>query len=265
MFARTMGRVITGLGALAACAEIGTGPKEPAAIEFAPFPFPSIVVGDTLRAFDGRVAPVRAIVRNAAGDPIENAPTRYLYADFNRDSALLVDSLTGIVVARKAITSEARLAARVGGTLQILRPLVITQRPDTVFAAASPSAFRVTLPDTGRTGAQSNTSPALTVTLQSRSAERTTGVAGWLVRFELISPANPTNDTTAVVHLVDDRGTASVFDTTDNGGNAGRKIRIRATTYPGTATDTVDVRATVLYRGAPVPGSPLRLRLPIRR
>lgn len=249
----------------AACAEIGTGPDVPAAIELAPFPFPSIVVGDTLRDITGRVAPVRAIVRNTAGDPIDPAPVRYLYADFNRDSALLVDSLTGLVVARKAITSEARIAARVGGALQVLRPLIVTQRPDTAFITAAPSPFTVTLPDTGRAGAQSNSSPALTVSVQSRAADRLNGVAGWLVRFEIVKPANPTNDTSATVYLVDDRGSASVVDTTDGGGSAGRRVRIRAGFYPPVSGDTVDVRATVLYRGTAVPGAPVRLRLPVRR
>jgi hypothetical protein len=253
------------LAVVAACAEIGTGPSVPAAIELSPFPFPSVVVGDTLRSFDGKVAPIRAIVRNSAGDAIDDAPVRYLYADFNRDSALVVDSLTGVVVARKAITSEARLAARVGSTLQVIRTLTVTQRPDTASVPAAPAIFRVTVPDTGRTGAQSNTSPALSVTVQSRATGQPSGVAGWAVRFDLVRPANPTNDTSATVYLVDDRGSASIIDTTDGSGNAGRKVRIRAATYPGVAGDTVDVRATILYRGAPVPGAPLRLRLPVRR
>ena len=247
------------------CAEIGSGPSQPAAIEMAPHPFPSIVVGDTLRGFDGRVAPVRAIVRNTAGDPIDNAPVRYLYADFNRDSAILVDSTTGIVVARKALTGEARIAARVGSALQVIRPLQVTQRPDTVLAGTPAAAFRVTLPDTGRSGIQANTSPALTLTVQSRTGAQPSGVGGWLVRFDLLQPANPNNDTLATVYLVDDRGTASVFDTTDNGGSAGRKVRIRSSAFPGAAGDTVEVRATVLYRGQAVRGAPLRIRLPVRR
>jgi len=52
------------VGLAAACAEIGTGPDRPAAIELEPFPSPSIVAGDTLRTFEGVVSPMRAIVRN---------------------------------------------------------------------------------------------------------------------------------------------------------------------------------------------------------
>lgn len=258
-----MSAAVIALGATA-CAEIGAAPDVPAAIEMAPFPFPAVVVGDTLRGFDGRVAPVRAIVRNTAGDPIDNAPVRYLYADFNRDSALLVDSVTGIVVARKAISTEARIAARVGSVLQVLRPLTVTSRPDTAFAS-TPAPFRVTVPDTGRSGAQANSSPALTVTVQSKTGPQPVGVSGWVVRFAVIRPANPNNDTTAIAYLVDDRGTASDIDTTDNGGLAGRKVRIRASTFPGATGDSVDVRATILFRGTPVRGAPLLLRLPVRR
>ena len=59
--------VVTVLGATGvgtACAEIGLGPNEAAAIELDPFPSPSVVVGDTLRTIDGVVSPVRARVFN---------------------------------------------------------------------------------------------------------------------------------------------------------------------------------------------------------
>lgn len=249
-------------GVLSACQQIGTDPEVPAAIELAPFPSPAVVVGDTLRNLAGAVAGVQAIVRNVAGDVIDKAPVRYLYADYNRDSALLVDSLTGRVVARKAITSEARIAARIGSSLQVLRPIQLTLRPDSVERSGTPPLMTTTFPDTGRTV---NTTAELAVTVRNIQGTTANPVNGWVVRFELVRPVNAANDTTGAAYLVDDRGRASVLDTTDYSGLAGRKVRVRAGRFPTTGTDTVEVRAVVSYRGQVLRGAPVRLIAPVRR
>lgn len=255
-------------GPLFACAEIGTGVETPAAIEMTPFPSPSVVVGDTLRTVGGVVAPVVAIVRNTAGDAISNAPVRYLYADFNRDSALSVDSVTGIVVARKAIAGEAWIAARVGGSLQVIRNLLVTIAPDTLEAPAQPFTLTTTLPDTGRQGAQANASQSLQVALRNIKGAVPTPVNGWVVRYGLRRPLNASNDTTAAVFLVDDQGRVSAIDTTDASGNAGRRIRVRAASFPAGAagtTDTVEVLVEASLRGQPVRGAPRLIRVAVRR
>ena len=252
------GLVLIGLG----CQEIGTAPDVPGAIELPPFPSPAVVVGDTLRNLAGVVTPIRALVRNVAGEVIDKAPVRYLYADFNRDSALLVDSLSGRVIARKAISGEGRLAARVGNSLQVIRNLAVTIRPDTVERGAIPTLFTTVFPDSGR---NVNQSQPVTVTVRNLQGAAPTGVNHWVVKFELLRPANPTNDTSGAAFLIDDRGSTSVLDTTDGSGQAGRRVRIRAARFPTTGTDTLEVRATVTYRGLPVRGSPVRLVAPIRR
>jgi hypothetical protein len=254
-----------GAWALGACAEIGTEPDVPGAIEMSPFPSPSVVVGDTLRDLAGKVAPVQAVVRNVGGDVIADASVRYLYADFNRDSALQVDSITGIVVAKKASTGDARIAARVGGSLQVLRTLVVTVRPDTVAGSSVATLLTTVFPDTGRAKATANTTQPLGVTVRNRQTTTAVAVNGWAVRFELLQPANPANDTTRAAWLVDGQGRASVFDTTDAAGSAGRQVRVRAEQFPTAGTDTVVVRAFVTYKGVDVPGSPVRLTAPVKR
>lgn len=239
----------------AACADVSSSPESPASIEMVDFPFPSVVVGDTLRDVNGAVARVRAIVRNATGDTLAAAGTRYLYADYNRDSALAVDSLTGLVVATRAATGDARIAARAGASLQVIKKLLVTVRPDTVSAGKVSAVLTTAFPDTGRAKASANTTDALPVLVQNRQSATPAGVNGWIVRFTLVRPANPTNDTTQAAWLVNDNGTASVIDTTDSGGNAGRKVRIRAAQFPAAGTDSVVVQATVTYKGKAVPGS----------
>ena len=254
----------TGIGT--ACAEIGLGPNEAAAIELDPFPSPSVVVGDTLRTIDGVVTPVRARVFNVRGDIISDAAPRYLYADANIDSALAIDSATGIVVAKTLVAGDKRIAARIGGTLQVLRGIRIVPRPDSVSGTSLTEILGTTVPDTGRQGQENNSTKALSVTVRHRDGNAVSPVRSWPVRFQLISPANPTNDTMAAVYLVDDQGRASTLDTTDDSGAAGRRVRVRALQFPvGAAVESVVVRATVTYRGQPLKGSPVRITAPVRR
>jgi len=223
------------------------------------------VVGDTLRDLNGVVAPVRAIVRNVKGEEIADVAVSYLYAPLSKDSALAVDATTGIVRALRASSSDARIAARVGGNLQVLRSLIVTQRPDTLTGGATVTELRTVLPDTGRTQATQNSSAAASVTVQHRELTVLSGVNAWPVRFEITSPANPGNDTSAAVFLVNDNGTASMLDTTDAQGLAGRRVRVRATRFPSTPFDTVVVRATSTYRGKALGGSPILIKVPVRR
>ncbi len=249
----------------AACVQIGTGLNEPAAIELPPFASPSVVVGDTLRDLNGVIAPVRAIVRNVRGEQIADVSVSYLYAPVQKDSALSVDQATGIVRALRATSSEARIAARVGGNLQVLRSLIVTQRPDSMAGGATVTELRTVQPDTGRTQATQNTSAGASATVLHREGGVSSGVNAWLVRFELISPANPGNDTSAAVYLVSDNGTASVLDTTDQSGLAARRVRVRAARFPSVLVDTVVVRATSTYRGKALAGSPITIKIPVRR
>lgn len=243
-------------GVAAACAEIGTGPDRPAAIELEPFPSPSIVSGDTLRNFEGVVSPMRAIVRNVSGDAIPDAPVRYLYADFNRDSALLVDSARGIVVAAKTPSGEPRLAARVGSTLQVIRSLVVTIRPDTMEGTSPTQTLNMLPFDT-----TANRTAAFRVVLQNTETATKRPVNAWVVRYRLVSPANPNNDTTQAAWLVNEQGRPTTVDTTGSQGETDRFVRVRAGAFPAAGTvDSVVVEMQALYRGRPLKGAPKRLR-----
>lgn len=269
---RTRMLIVSSIALLSACAEVGLEPDVPAAIELNALPSPSVVIGDTLRDIAGKVTPMQAVVRNVAGAVIPDAAVRYLYADFQRDSALAVDSISGFVFATRAPSAglETRLAARVSTSLQVLKSIIVTTRPDSADRIGEPTlaVFPTNLADTGRVGANANRSPALTMVVRHVEAPgNVTRVNGWLVRFVIVSPANPENDTTKAVYLVDDATRASVLDTTNSQGVAGRSVRIRAAQFPtaATPTDTVVVHAIVTYKGAALKGSPVRIALPVRR
>ncbi len=257
------------LTALTACSQLGSDPDTAAAIELPALPYPSIVIGDSLRDANGVASPVRAIVRNLNGDEIQDAGVVYVYAEFNRDSALQVDESTGHVFATKAPKGESRIAARVGVALQVLRPLIVTIRPDSLTRDGVPdvSELVTSLPDTSSSSARANTSGALTVGVRHVNEEgETEAVRGWIVRYTLISPSNPNNDSTAAVFLVNSSGRASVIDTTESDGTASRSVRVRAAQFPaGTEPDSVVIDVSASARGTPLRGSPVRVVLPVRR
>lgn len=257
------------LVAVAACADIALSPSTPASIEFDPLSAPAVVLGDTLRDIGGVAAPARATVRNQAGEILTDASVRYTYADAGHDTltAISVDSVKGFIVALKALTASptARIAARAGTYLQAIRTVLITVRPDSVGRESTSriDTLRPTLPDTG-SGVSANTSVGLAVKVFHLEGAVVTQVPNWLVKFELIRPANPTNDTTANVFLVNEAQKASTLDTTDGSGSAARSVRVRSSKFPsGTALDSAVVRVTVSYKGKPVKGDSIRLVLPI--
>lgn len=256
---------------IAACSDVSLGPSIAASLEFPYLPAPALAIGDSLRDANGLAAPARAIVRNQQGEIVTNAPVRFFYADAIRDTAVFVDSLTGYIVSLKAFSGSAttaRIAARVGATLQAIRTVQITIRPDSVAHTGSSTidTLRTTLPDTGRAAASANSSAALTVTVRHVEGSTATLVPNWLVKYELLRPANPTNDSTASVFLVNEARTVSNIDTTDASGIASRFVRVRSSRFPASAAvDSAVVRVTVSYKGLPVKGAPIRLVVPIIR
>jgi len=249
-----------------ACAQIGTDPSTPASIEAAPLAFPSIALGDSLRDTLGAARAVRALVRNIQGDVIEDAPIRYLYVQADRDTALEVDSITGHVrVLKRPASGPVQIAARFASALQVLIPLRITNPPDTVSRSDSTRIVGF-VPDTGRRGADEN-SAAVSVRVQSRDLTGAAqNVGDWLVRFVVVQPSNPANDTTLAAFLMDDNARPMSLDTTDTQGLASRRLRMRpGILFPTGApvSDTVVVEARIWRRGVPVPGAPVRIRVPV--
>jgi len=256
------------------CSQLGVDPVEPAAIELSPFPVAAIVVGDSLRDVNGVASPAQAIVRNIRGDVISDAQVTYVYADFNRDSALVVDPVTGHIFATKTPSGAARIAARVGNALQVLRTIAVTIRPDSMDREGQPEivALTTTLPDNSPAAATANTSVALGVVVRhvepatEEEEEEVRPVGNWIVQYTLIMPANSTNDSTQAVFLVNPNGRASSVDTTDAQGVASRRVRVRAAQFPtGSLPDSVVVDAIARYRGTLLNGAPVRMVVPVIR
>ncbi len=257
---------VSALVTAAACADIVTDPLVPVTIEAEAQAFPSIAIGDVLRDTLGIEQPLRVTVRNIQGDVIEDAPIRYLYVQAQRDTALEVDSITGRVRVRKQpAAGQLQIAARYAFALQVLIPVIVTNEPDTAFATDTDLRLVGFVPDTGRRGVDSNSVSVGTRVQYKNAMQALQPVNDWIVRYAIVRPANLKNDTTASVFLVNENGRPSQIDTTDGGGSASRRVRVRPLLFPaaGRTVDTVEVEAMIWRRGQPVKGAPIRILIPV--
>lgn len=232
------------LGA-AACADVSGSSTSVLSIQFDSLAAPSVVIGDTLRDTTGAV--VRPVVHafNFKGDEIIPAPVFFL----SPDSGVTVDSATGIVVGDSLRLTPARIIATVG-ILQAIQNVDVTLRPDLVQAVNALDSLQYSLIDTTL-----NVSPLLQVRLTHGVAPDDSVVKSYIVSFAIVAQSAP-----KLSELVNDAGVASLIDTTDASGMAGRKIRLHPVFLTSQA-DSIVINATAKYRGVQVNGSPVRFVL----
>jgi hypothetical protein len=225
----------------------------PVAIEFHEPQLPSLVVDDSLRDTLGNVDSLQAIVFNASGDTIHDAPLRYVHADTTH--IVNIDSVSGKVFAHD--TGQARVVAQA---------LTLQSPPETLFVVEAPNHFVNTTPlqDTlNFTSVRADTLFPLTVALSSGAPPA--AVNHYRVEYRFIYPADlNTKDSTRVL-LTDENRTFSLVDTTSIattgvGGVATRFLRISPFAHHFNDTVVVEARA-FLPNHTPVPGSPLRFKV----
>jgi hypothetical protein len=227
------------------CTDISGSSTAVLSIQFDSLGAPSVVVGDTLRDTTGALVRPVVHVFNFHGQEITPAPVYFL----SPDSGITVDSATGIVVGDSLRSTPARIIATVG-TLQAIQQVDVTLRPDLIQAVNALDSLQYSPLDSTL-----NVSPLLQVKLTHGVAPNDSAVKSYIVSFAIVAQSNP-----QLGQLVNDAGQASVVDTTDVTGIAGRKIRV----HPLSLTSQVDsivVNATAKYRGVQVSGSPVRLVL----
>ena len=230
-----------------ACTDIPTSDNAVLAISVDTAAAPAIVLGDSLRDTTGKAVPLTASVFNFKGNLVSSAPVRF----HALDRGITVDSTTGFVTGDSVRDTPARVVVSVG-SLQAIQQLLVTVRPDTVFAVNGRDSLLYSLIDTTK-----NVSPALSIRVR-HTLTTDSAVKNYLVSFAITS----TSDTT-LVKLVNDAGVSSRLDTTDTNGEAARKIRLNVINLKQ-VNDSVIVLASVKYRGVAVKGSPVRLVLKLK-
>jgi hypothetical protein len=239
---------MTALCALVACTDIPSGTNAVASIQFDSLPFPSVVLGDTLRDITGKISPVAGRAFAYGGKPIADAPFRY----FALDRGLTVDSITGRVTGDSVRATPARILATVAG-LQAVLPIPVVFRPDTLVITHGRDSLSYSLTDSTL-----NVSPALSLTLRHTLNRSDSLVRAYQVSFAIMNQTD-----TLAAQLVSESGINSPMDTTDASGVASRQIRIRPTRLKS-VTDSILVSASVRYHGAHVRGSPALLVLKVK-
>jgi len=246
-FHRQVVSVVLGIVGLAssACTDVSGSSTSVLSIVFDSLSAPSVVVGDTLRDTTGAVVLPVVHAFNFKGGEIIPAPVFFL----SPDSGVTVDSVTGIIVGDSLRSTPARIIATVG-TLQAVQNVDVTLRPDLLQAVNALDSLQYSPIDTTL-----NVSPALQVKLTHGVAPNDSVVKSYIVSVTIVAQSDP-----QLGVLVNEGGKASVVDTTDASGIAGRMIRV----HPLLLTSPVDsivVNATAKYRGVQVNGSPVRLVL----
>jgi hypothetical protein len=238
---------ILGITVLApfACSDIISSSASVLSIVFDSLAAPSVVVGDTLRDTTGAVVRPVVHVFNFKGEEVAQAPVYFL----SPDSGVTVDSATGIVTADSLRSTPARIVATIG-TLQAVQNVDVTLRPDSLQAVNALDSLHYSVVDTTL-----NVSPLLQVKLTHGIAPDDSAVKSWIVSFAIVAQSDP-----RLGELVNDAGLASIVDTTDASGMAGRKIRVHPL-FITSAVDSIVVNATAKYRGVQVTGGPVRLVL----
>ena len=238
------------VAALVGCSDLVVDPDAISALDFTGIPFPAVVTGDTMRDSSGAAAPLRATVYGGRGDVIGDAPVTFVALD----TGVVIDASGFLRATRRDGT--VRIVATVGALQSQQRTIRVTRAPDTVVAPTTSVNLQYRLPD-----AAANVSPALQLSL--RSADTTGGVSpnvgGWLVRWRIVYAGDtllPT-DTSKVALWGASGSRHTLRDTTTAEGSASRRLRVYANQLPVQA-DSFIVVAEVRYRGAQVPGSPVR-------
>ena len=227
-----------------ACTDINGNADAVLSLQFDTLANSAVVVGDTLRDTTGAVALPVVHAFNYKGKEI--TPIQVYFQ--SPDSGVTVDSATGIIVGDSLRSTAARIIATVGN-LQAVQRIKLTLRPDLIAASNGIDTLNYSLLDTTK----NISTDALSVIL-SHGANADSVVPNYIVSFEIVSQSNPN-----VAELVTENGKASVVDTTDANGIAGRKIRVHPVNLGSTNVDSVIVQATAKYHGQPVTGSPVRL------
>lgn len=237
------------------CTDVSTNPSTVTALEFDSLPYPAVVTGDTLRDSLGVPSALHAIAFNGAGTVVPNAPIVY----FAIDSGLTIGS-TGIVTAQLR-NGPVRIIASAPGLQTGPQTLIVARRPDTVLVTplANDTLFYTPLDNAA------NVTPALTLQVATYdTAGAVAGSQGWLVTYQLMFHGQALAPTDTSVAVIWNSGSQpSRVDTTAADGTASRIIRVHSTGLP-TATESLTVVASVRYRGAPVPGSPVTYLIQLR-
>jgi hypothetical protein len=258
-----------GVSLVVACTEFySTGNLQIASLSSVLLPSPSVVVGDSMRDADGKVAPLRVDAFGPNGEPLTDVDVQFVVTDTS--GALEVNSAAIALGIKQSNTATlVGQVSRSGAQSQLLQTnqvtVPVTVAPDTLTQTVTSDTILFRLPS-------DSLAPGLVVPLAvtvKGGAANDVPAVGFIVRYT-IDQAPPSDPGNPEVVLVSTTGKPSTADTTDNAGLASLNLRLRISgiantaVLAGNATDTVKVSASLSYKGQPVAGSPARFAVYIQ-
>lgn len=247
-----MRRLALGMAlAATACTNPGTDPDSVEAIRFEGSPYPSIVIGDSLRDSLGAILKLKAVGLNYRGEEVPGAP--FVFSSPDTNLRLTADG--GVFArSRKVSNTPARVFAT-SGSLQSV--------PDSLFTAPRADSIRATAEaDTLDRASVSTDEASFMVFGDTVALAPKAPVPGWLVSFRLRyrDVLLPPTDT-SIAFTVRTARIPSIVDTTDDGGRAGRRYILKA---PRSPEDTLFVIATIRQRKAGTDSISAQMRIIFR-
>jgi hypothetical protein len=257
-----MTKIVAVIGAIigVACVDM-SAPKGPASISLLQLPSPSVVVGDSMRDSTGAPAKLNVIAYDASGTPLSDVTPEFFITDTG--AAAHIVSATGVLVGDKL--GSVRIIGQIGSLQTPVATIPVTVAP-TLIARVAASKDTLEAPLTADTSVASRGKLAAAVFVTG--AEKA-GAEKFVVRFTLVYAPRSASNAQPAVFLADDQGKPSVVDTTDASGRASRDV-IVITPFLGDSAvlfgrvDSVVVLAEASYKRELVPGSPVRIVIPLK-
>jgi hypothetical protein len=242
-----------------ACVDM-SAPKGPASISLLQLPSPSVVVGDSMRDSTGAPAKLNVIAYDANGSVITDFTPQFFITDTG--PAAHINS-SGVLVGDKL--GSVSIIGQVGTLQTPAMPVPVTVAP-TLMARSGSTTDTLKAPLTADTSVASRGKLAAAVRLTGGDQ---VGAQKFIVHFKIDYAPRSAKETVPAIFLADDQGKPSTVDTTDASGGASRNIVV-ITPFLGDSAvlfgrvDSVVVIAEASYKRVPVPGSPVRIVVPLK-
>lgn len=233
---RTMLAATLLAAALASCRDVPAPESGVLSVSPLMLPYPSVVVGDTMRDSLGVAAALRVIAYGVGGTAVDPQPAAtFVLLDTG------VAHLAGAHLIGDKAGSTVRIVGNVAGIQTLPQLALVTLKPDTLVPADSTHQVHLFVfpRDTAATA-------DLNVQVQNTAGASRSGVDGIIVRYD-VTRSPPVVGSGASVILLNGNA-LSTRDTTAGSGKASRTLRFRlAAAAP--VTDSAFVSATASYRG----------------
>ena len=214
-------------------------------------PAPAVAVNDTLRDSLGRVAPIRVQAFDQNDKPVTGVATSFIVA--TAPAGVKIDA-NGVVTAFDSIRTV-QVVVRIGERLQTAAAnLEVVAQPDLMASSGAIDSLVLNQP-----------SSALQVAVTGERRGARIGVPGVVVRYRIVSTVPSRTIDPAVFFFTEGQRAdlTRTVDTTTTGSIATSRT-IVASDVTGLTSIVVEATANNL-RGVPLPGSPVRFVIPVKK